>query len=132
SPVYLSIPLRDRSAADKFLEKLDAAVAMQARSNHGRGWFWVEPDFYTMKSPGGINLHASTFGFSGLKWRVFWGRVGDGLYIASKAFIFDDIAALAAKPEEKAPEASAPAHALIRVRPEHWKETLPDFRIGWA
>jgi Flp pilus assembly protein TadD len=26
----------------------------------------------------------------------------------------------------------APAHAMIRVRPRHWKEVMPDYRLGWA
>ena len=131
SPVYISIPVRDRAIVDKFLDNLDSVLAGQARKTQPNGWWWVQPDSYTIRSAGGATIHACAFGFSGFKWRVFWGRVGDGLYMASKPFIFDDIAALAAgKAAEKTPE--APAHALIRVRPEHWKETLPDFRIGWA
>ena len=24
------------------------------------------------------------------------------------------------------------AHAMVRVRPQHWQAVLPDFRLGWA
>jgi hypothetical protein len=48
--------------------------------------------------------------------------------VASKQFILDDLAAAAQQKTDGGPT----AHAMVRVRPEHWKEVLPAFQLGWA
>src|SRR5439155_2856558 len=66
----------------------------------------------------------------GLKWRVYWGRIGDGLYFATRPFILEDLAA--AHAEGKRPPKSEPAHVLLRVRPENWSAVWPGYNLGWA
>ena len=50
------------------------------------------------------------------------------LYLASKAFILEDLAASQAAVDDGGPE----AHAMVRVRADHWKDVLPAFQLGWA
>jgi hypothetical protein len=67
---------------------------------------------------------------------LFFARIGDGLYIASKRFILQDLADM--EQERVASSARRPsdggpaAHALVRVRPEHLDQVLATFRLGWA
>jgi hypothetical protein len=64
---------------------------------------------------------------------MFFARLGDGLYVASKAFILEDLAALEGKANKDAGKDAGPAaHAMMRIRPDHWNEVLPEFRLGWA
>jgi hypothetical protein len=68
-----------------------------------------------------------------VKWRTFWARIGNHLYVASKPFILDDIvAAEATTAAAPAVDASPDAHGLLRVRAMNWNQALPDFRLGWA
>ena len=73
-----------------------------------------------------------------VKWRFFWARIGNGLYVASKPFILEDLAALQAG-EATAQNAAAQtaasqdvAHALVRMRPQHWDRVLSSYQLGWA
>ena len=148
SPVYLSIPVKDEKLVDKFLDDLDDTLAMLARQREGDSWFPVNYGFYRIKrddknstphapreasekSPSDSDNRTRCYSvqFGPIKWRVFFARIDKGLYIASKRFILDDIAAAGKeKPADQGPD----AHAMIRIRPEHWKEILPAFQLGWA
>jgi hypothetical protein len=57
--------------------------------------------------------------------------------VASKRFILQDLAAINNRPGTESVaggqgERGPNAHAMVRVRPEHWKEALSAFRLGWA
>lgn len=134
SPVYVSVPVQDAEIVDEFLEALDPLLAARARQPE-RGWFFeVDTDFYSLpgaESASPVRTFALSFG--PLKWRFFWARIGDGLYIATKKFVLDDIAAANAARQDGEPGEPGPAaHAMIRIRPEHWQKVLPDFQLGWA
>ena len=62
-----------------------------------------------------------------LKWRVFFARIGQGLYLASKRCILEDLLALKDQPGP----GGAEAHAMVRIRADHWHAVLPDYRLGW-
>jgi hypothetical protein len=154
APVYISIPVQDAKVVDQFLERLDNFMTVNTRGSQGRGWFNTEQDFY--KLPLGQNQTARVYGiqFGPIKLRVFWGRIGNTLYIASKPFILEDLAALdsaqanssaqtnssaqanssvrAESPEAKAADEPQPSHAIARIRSQNWDQVLPDFRLGWA
>jgi hypothetical protein len=66
----------------------------------------------------------------GLKWRVYWARIGDGLYAATRPFILDDLAA--AHAAGKRPARTEAAHAVLRVRPENWNAVWAGYNLGWA
>jgi hypothetical protein len=64
-------------------------------------------------------------------------RIGRGLYIASKPFILEDLAARATEsaPGKETTEDSdkeAVGHAMARIRAGNWNEVLPDFNLSWA
>jgi hypothetical protein len=134
SPVYLSVPVHDAKVVDEFLDSLDPLLATVARRPE-QGWFFeVNTDFYSLpagESASRVRTFALSFG--PLKWRFFWARIGDGLYVATKKFVLDDIATAHAARKDGGPAESGPAaHAMVRIRPEHWQKVLPDFQLGWA
>src|SRR5205823_9058040 len=94
APVYLALPLRDTKVVDEFLEALDLVLPTLARRSEGMGGFVrFEQDFYKAKLGADSTMRAYGFRFGPVKWRFFWGRVGNGLYVASKASILEDLAA---------------------------------------
>lgn len=138
APVYVALPVRDAEIVDRTLDRLDAYLAEIARSRDERGWLDLEMDFY--RSPLSDNsppVRCYSVAFGPVKWRVFFARVGGGLYLASKRFILEDLERLEqsrakAKASGRQADEGPVAHAMIRIRPEHWKEILPAFRLGWA
>jgi len=135
APVYIAVPVKDARIVDKFLDELDTTLAAAARRGELGGWFNLNFDFYKVpleKTDERIRCYC--LGIGPVKWRLFFARLGDGLYIASKRFILEDLAAAAAqKKTGKEPTDGGPtAHAMARVRPDHWNEVLPAFRLGWA
>jgi hypothetical protein len=129
APVYVAIPVQDAQIVDKFLDELDTTLAAVARQPRGVGWFDFAFDFYRVPLKGTderIRCYAVEFG--PVKWRLFFARIDRGLYLASQRFILEDLAAAAEKKADGGPT----AHAMVRVRPEHWKEVLPAFQLGWA
>ena len=133
SPVYVSLPVQDAQVVDRFLDSLDKLLARLAREsrNHGLGWFRIEHDFYRLKADPRMTVRCYNIGLWAFKWRVFWARIGNGLYVASKPFILEDLAALEAE-KSAAPTAAQPTgHAMIRMRPQNWNQVLRDYRLGW-
>jgi hypothetical protein len=131
APVYVSVPVRDAAVVDAFLERLDAVLAPAARERQRGGFFDTSADFYRVTDEGatrGIRSYALSFG--PLRFRFFWARIGDAVYLASRKFVLDDLAGLA--PTAAPTDAGPAGHLMVRVRPENWRETLPDYRLGWA
>lgn len=151
APVYLSVPVRDAKIVDDYLNDTDAWLAYVAR-NERRGRFLnFEYDFYKFQLTTGQT--ARTFGlrFDPARLRFFWARVGDQLYVASKPFILEDIAAMqsgaSASPGQSvgasaspgtiqsqtgATDGDATGHAMARMRASNWNQVLADYRLGWA
>jgi len=133
SPVYISVPVHDAKVVDDFLDRLDRQLAAFARQSEVRGGFLeFGQDFYRLRESG-LPIHAYAFQIGPIKWRLFWARIGNGLYIASKPDILQDIAALesAHQPPSRG-AAEEPAHAMVRMRPENWSRVVPSYRLGWA
>ncbi|HMP06635.1 MAG TPA: hypothetical protein PJ982_09815, partial [Lacipirellulaceae bacterium] len=137
-PVYLSIPVQDRALVDGFLDRLDALLAEQAARSESLGFFRINQDFYRLPDESSHDVRAYGFGFGPLKWRFFFSRIGDALYVASKREVIADLAALA---DESAPRMAGGrgrgdrcdlAHGLVRLRPQHWDRVLTSYRLGWA
>jgi len=132
APVYVSIPVQDAAIVDEFLERLDGVFAAQARQGLQPGWFQVRSDFYRMKTVSVPDVRCASLGFGPVKFRIFWARIGTGVYIASKPFILEDLAATAIAVNAAAPAAGPTGHAVFRIRSRNWNQVLPDFRLGWA
>jgi hypothetical protein len=135
SPVYASIPVSDAKAVDDYLEWSDAALSRLARFERRGGWFSFDFDFYKYKLSTGQLARAFAVRFDPAKLRFCWARVGGGLYVATKPFILEDLAALEAGGAAAAKSeggADLTGHALARLRPENWNEVLPDYNLAWA
>ena len=134
APVYISVPVEDPRIVDRFLDHLDELLAELATRPQGNGWFDVDFDFYRV--PLGDDDHRSrcySVQFGPVKWRLFFARIGEGLYVASKRFILEDLSVAEKHSVEGQQIDPGPsAHAMVRVRPEHWKEVAPAFQLGWA
>jgi len=129
SPVYVAVSVKDAQIVDKFLDHLDLALAELARQPQRGGFLDLDFDFYRVPlGSGDERIRCYNVRFGPIKWRVFFARIGDGLYIASKRFILEDLAAA----DEKKAESGPIAHAMVRIRPEHWDQVLPNFQLGWA
>lgn len=130
APVYLAVPVKDAQIVDEFLDQLDTMLSTVARQPSESQWLEFDFDFYKVPMENkDQRIRCGAIQFGPVKWRVFFARIGDGLYLASKRFILDDLAAMA---EAKRTDPGPTAHAMIRFRPEHWKDVLPEFQLGWA
>ena len=132
SPVYASVPVQDKQIVDRFLDRLDDVLAKQVRTPFNGGFFEVKEDFYRFPVRKDVNARAFTIQFGPIKARMFWGRVGDALYVTSKAYILEDL--INAGEHEVTPQQieDSTAHALIRLRPSQWKQIVSSFQLGWA
>lgn len=96
----------------------------------------IEQDSYQFAGVSDPAIRTYAFRFGPIKWRFYWMRAGNGLYVASKPGLIGEIRTavrLAARKETDTEQAdAAPAHAMLRLRPLHWREIKPHFRIGWA
>ena len=104
SPVYVSVPVQDAKVVDKFLDQLDGGLARLAREHEG-GFFPLDHDFYKVPLAG-TDARIRCYGISlgPVKWRLFYARLDNVLYIASKQFILEDLVAAKAKlPSPPAP-----------------------------
>ncbi len=127
APVYVSIPVQDAAVVDEFLDRLDEVFAAQARETDRSGWFQVRSDFYRMNSANVPAARCGSISFGPVKFRIFWARIGNAVYVASKPFILDDLAAATAA---KTPGPTG--HAMFRIRSRNWNQVVPDYRLGWA
>ncbi|MAT14668.1 MAG: hypothetical protein CMJ46_05285 [Planctomyces sp.] len=132
SPIYVSLPVNDADAVDAFLDELDNFLARQARQPTWQGFFAVSSDFYELPLADGTVARSYSFSLGPIKSRWFWARIADGLYVTSKPFILEDLAALRAEgPESQLGENEHPAHALVKLRPRHWNQVLSNYQLGW-
>jgi hypothetical protein len=111
------------------------------QANHGQTSLPVPPGRNATDDVPAIRTYALTIG--PLKWRFFSARIGKGFYIATKKFILDDLVA-AHRQQATANNAAASdqkplanrwqptAHAMVRIRPEHWNRVVPEYQLGWA
>ena len=153
TPVYLSYPVQDAKIVDRTLNQLDTVLATFSRRQERGGWLNLEQDFYKFPLGQGQIYRGYGLRLGPIKLRFFWARIGGGLYIASRPFILEDLAAMeaeriraggaavAAGVGAAASAATAGAlvqdtgpegHAMVRLRPQNWNEVLPDYRLSWA
>ena len=138
SPAYIALPVQDEKIVDDFLNQLDKVLPPLAKQRQRAGFIRFEQDFYQtkLKNKEETPMRCYSFSIGPVKWRMFWARIGGGLYIASKPFILEDLAALNAEranlKDKPAPDPETTAHAIVRLRPKNWNQVLDDYKLGWA
>jgi len=136
APVYISVPVQDPKVVDAFLDKLDPLMAEGFRLQREPWEFGINLDFYKAPLTPDRSMRVASVRFGPIKWRMFWARIGNGLYIASKAFILEDLAAADAERAragaDKVADEGPKGHGMVRVRPANWERVLADYRLGWA
>jgi hypothetical protein len=131
SPVYVSIPVQETKVVDDFLSRLDPLMAEGLWRVKEPGMLGFKLDFYKAPLKPDRTMRVASVQFGPIKWRLFWARIGNGLYIASKAFILEDLVALEAEGGKTA-DSGPEAHGMVRARPANWDRVLADYRLGWA
>lgn len=131
APTYVSVPVKDSKVVDEFLVQLDTVLARISRMRLGDDFLRVNQDFYQFALDRNRSMRVYNISFGPIKWRLYWGRIGDGLYLASKPFILEDLMAMEANRTVRKDTGPA-AHGMLRLRPEGWNQVLPDYRLGWA
>ncbi|HJZ89319.1 MAG TPA: DUF1559 domain-containing protein, partial [Gemmataceae bacterium] len=129
-PSSISIPVKDAKAVDEFLDELDRILINLRPTVRGDLGLLQGSEFYRLPAAKGPPVRCIAFKLFGLVYRVYWARIGDGLYVVNRPFVLDDIKD--AQSAGKKPDAKELGHALVRVRPENWKEVLPGYNQGWA
>lgn len=140
SPVYVSLPVADEKVVDDYLNWSDAALSYAARNERRGQWVSFEYDFYKYKLATGEPARAFGLRFDPARISFYWSRIGRGLYVATKPFILEEIAALHAQGRSAESATATPTagvedltgHALARVRAGNWNEVLPDYNLSWA
>lgn len=132
-PAYVAIPVADASAVDDFLAHLDDVLAREAPTwrDHLFGTH-VQAEFYHLGGKASA-VRALGLRVGPARYRVFWARIGGGLYVANQPVILDDLRAAAAAERGKAgaSDRGPSAHAMLRLRPGQWSLALPGMRLGW-
>jgi hypothetical protein len=132
SPACFSIPIQDTAIVDDFVDGLDAVSAALARhESWGIDDAGFKTDFYRIVHQSKTVIRGNGIQIGPVTWRFFAARIGKVYYIATKQYILEELIAADTAKERKTDSGPA-AHAMIRVRPENWKKTLPDYRLGWA
>lgn len=135
-PTAVSVPVKDAKLVDEMIEAYDrwTIEMMSNLSQQSRSFLPVKTEFYRVHLPAPHAIRCSTFQFFGFKIRIFWGRIGNGFYVANRPFVIDDIAAAHTEAEKagRRPKPELKANAMLRIRPENWNRVLPGYRLGWA
>jgi hypothetical protein len=130
-PSSVSIPVKDAKVVDEFLDEVDRLILAGRQDVAELGVRWrKEVDFYRFPVANGHTGRCVVVSLFGLKWRLYWARIGNGLYVVTRPFILDDLAQ--AHAGGKRPVPTAAAHAVLRVRPENWNEVRAGYNLGWA
>lgn len=135
SPVYLSVPVADEKVVDDYLNWSDAALSYAARNERRGRWISFEYDFYKYKLATGEPARAFGLRFDPARISFYWARIGRGVYVATKPFILEEIAALHAQGQTAGTSLindDLTGHALARVRAGNWNEVLPGYNLSWA
>lgn len=132
SPVYVSVPVEDEQIVDQFLQRLDKQLAELARQMESGMFFRVQQDFYRFSTPDLSQARAYSIEVGPIKMRVFWARIGDGLFVASKPQILEDLVAASQLKTPTPTDPAAVGHAMLRLRPEQWDQILSSFQMGWS
>jgi hypothetical protein len=130
-PVWMSVSVKDPERLDRLLTAFRGFVDSEVRRDWRREFDRWSADFYDLPAYKGVSIHVFGIKILGLlKWRVFYARVGDRLYAASKDYVLRDI--VDAFVEGKRDRPGEPATAAFTLDPRAFDRILTDLHLGWA
>jgi hypothetical protein len=132
-PAYVAVPLRDTEVVDRFLTQLDAGLSRQVPTWRDRllGTS-LQGEYYRLTTKSETVARVLGLRAGPARYRVFWARIGDGLYFANQPGILDDLHAAHDRRGKSASSDRGPvAHAMLRLRAAHWSQALTGYRLGW-
>ncbi|MBX3443768.1 MAG: hypothetical protein KF774_15270 [Planctomyces sp.] len=135
APVYVALPVTSPQIVDEFLADLDAQLGLLARQRNTSNFIDIHGDYYVVSpdEEGGPEVRVLALRLGPATFRFYWARIEDGLYIATRRSVLDELLVAAKTPAARPePGANPPAHARLRIRPEHWRNILPTYLLGWA
>lgn len=133
SPAYVAVPVKDSQVVDAFLARLDESLGRDVPTWRGRMFgTQLQGEFYHLATPAGPPTRSLGVRAGAVRYRVFWTRIGDGLYIANQPSILDELRTAARERSPLAGSDRGPvAHAMLKLRPAHAVLALPGMRLGW-
>ncbi len=147
TPMYLSIPLEDSAVVDRFLDKLDKVLLPLAGQVKSQKFWDLDLDLFQCLMAGETKVRSCSLRFGPVRYRLYWGRIGNGLYIANSPVVFQDlflsgmdlkmskynIPSGTGRFEDRPERDLGPkAHVMVKLRANHWDRALPGFQMGWA
>jgi hypothetical protein len=132
APVYMAMPVKDARVVDDFLDHLDPILAKAStlRYDDPTGFSRFAADFYHLQNKLDTKVRAFGVRYGPIRYRLYWARIGDGLYLTNQPYVLDDI--YAARLNTTSLPTGPTGHAMMRMRPEHWKLALDGYKLGWA
>jgi hypothetical protein len=131
-PAYVAFPVLEPRVVDEFLTQLDASLARQPVT-------WRDPRFgthvqarsYRLASPSGTDLHGLSIQVGPARYRLFWARIGEGLYLANQPTLLDDLQTAHTQRSPLGTSDKGPTgHAMVKVRGDQWSQAIPSFLFG--
>jgi hypothetical protein len=113
---------------DDFLDHLDPVMTRLAASRQEG----LRCEFYHLQNKFDARVRALSMNAGLLRWRVFWARIGNGLYLTNQPYIFDDLHAASVRRDAAEADDGPTGQLMLRLRPEHWKAALAELKLGWA
>lgn len=130
APVYASLKISNPEATDRFLKELALAL-----SCHPRQRSVVQTTYSALLLNNEELCHSVVIMLGPLKLRLYWLRIKDTIYIATKRNIIEDLLVEAAAEsdlrEDPVHNPCLQSHAMLELRPERWNEVCQDVLSGW-
>lgn len=130
SPIYLTLPVLDQFAVDRFIEQLENALPQALKANRVQS----AADLYSFNLPGGYKGSCIAISFLAAKFRIYWARIGDTFYLASKQSILLEICQSLCEGSMRDSinysSKEVEGHAMLRVRNANWRKILGDTAVG--
>jgi len=126
-PIYAAVDVRDPAVVDRFFRDLESTLRHGSTPINMIG----SGDYSKIVLDGGRIAHSFVLAIGPVKFRMFWARIGESVFVASKLRILQDLWELDGKHnDDESSNSRPPAHGIIQLRPKHWHHVLADLRLG--
>jgi hypothetical protein len=131
APTYLAFSVNDAKVVDEFLATLDPLLLKFSTLRSQDSWPDFGADFTHHVSKSGVKSRCVGVRYGPFRFRFYYARVGNGLYVTNQPYVLDDLQA-AATAQRPGADKGPVGHAMMRLRPRNWNLALPGYNLGWA